>query len=125
MTALNRWLIALLLTAAAVAVCYLWVDRPLALLAHTYNAHRETFARLTHIPDLLNPFAAIAFVIFGLWVLAGRPVTRIVAAVGCSSISLIVAEATREPAQIRLRPLFADTWVQNNPSLIPRQRLRL
>ena len=118
MTALNRWLIALLLTAAAVIVCYLWVDRPLALFAHAYNAQRETFARLTHIPDLLNPFAAIVFVIFGLWVLAGRPVTRIVAAGALSSISLIVAEAIKSQLKFVFGRYWPDTWVQNNPSFI-------
>ena len=53
--ALQRWLIGLLVTAVAVVVCYLWVDRPLALLAHAHSGQRETFARFTHIPDLLNP----------------------------------------------------------------------
>ncbi len=32
MTARRRWLLTLLLTAVAVAVCYWWVDRPLARL---------------------------------------------------------------------------------------------
>src|SRR5450756_3213424 len=72
MTALRRWLLALLLTAVAVAVCYLWIDRPLALLVHAHSAQRETFARLTYLPDLLIPLAAAAFVAFGLWALAGR-----------------------------------------------------
>jgi membrane-associated phospholipid phosphatase len=118
MTSLNRWLIALLLTAAVVIVCYLWVDRPLALFAHAYNAHRETFARLTHIPDLLNPCAAIVFVIFGLWVLAGRPVTRIVAAGSLCSISLIVAEAIKSQLKFVFGRYWPDTWVLNNPSFI-------
>jgi membrane-associated phospholipid phosphatase len=118
MNALNRWLIALLLTAAAVVVCYLWIDRPLALFAHAHSGHRETFARLTHIPDLLNPLAAIAFVIFGLWALGGRPVTRFVAAGALASISLIVAGAIKNQLKFAFGRYWPDTWVQNNPSLV-------
>ena len=118
MNSLNRWLIALLLTAAAVTVCYLWIDRPLALFAHAHSGQRETFARLTHIPDLLNPLAVIAFVIFGLSVLAGRPVSRFVAAGALSSISLIVAEAIKNQLKFAFGRYWPDTWVQNNPSLV-------
>lgn len=49
----KRWLLVLLLTAGAVVVCYLWIDRPLALLAHAHSAQRETFERLTYISDLI------------------------------------------------------------------------
>ena len=75
MTALYRWLIALLLTAAAVTVCYLWIDRPLALLAHAYSGHREVFATVTHLPDPLIPAACIVFVAVGLCTLGGRPLS--------------------------------------------------
>ena len=70
MTAIQRWLLALLLTAVAVVVCYLWIDRPLALFVHTLRAHRETFARFTYLPDPLIPLATVAFVALGFWVLA-------------------------------------------------------
>jgi membrane-associated phospholipid phosphatase len=118
MTALSRWLIALLLTAVTVVVCYLWIDRPLALFAHAHNVQRETFASLTHIPDLLNPLAAAAFVIFGLWVMVGRPMTNAVAAGALSSISLIVAEAIKSQLKFAFGRFWPDTWVANYPSFI-------
>ncbi|MGA2565930.1 MAG: phosphatase PAP2 family protein [Pseudolabrys sp.] len=118
MTAFSRWLIALLLTAVTVVVCYLWIDRRLALFAHAHNAQRETFASLTHIPDLLNPLAAAAFVIFGLWVMAGRPMTNAVAAGALSSISLIVAEAIKSQLKFAFGRSWPDTWVANNPSFV-------
>lgn len=118
MTALQRWLLAFLLTVLAVAVCYLWIDRPLALLAHAHNAQRETFARLTHIPDLLNPLAAAAFVAFGLWALAGRPMPKLVTAGVLCSIGLIVAETIKRQLKFAFGRLWPDTWVQNNPSFI-------
>ena len=118
MNAFYRWLIALALTAAAVVICYLWVDRPLALFAHAHTDHREAFASLTHIPDLLNPLGVIAFVLFGLWVMAGRAMTAPAAAGALSSISLIVATATKGELKYAFGRYWPDTWVANNPSLI-------
>ena len=118
MTALQRWLLATLLTAAAVVVCYLWVDRPLALFVHTLRAHRETFARFTHIPDLLIPLAAIAFIALGLWVLAGRPLSKPAEAGVLCSISLIVTETAKSSLKFAFGRLWPDTWVETNPSFI-------
>jgi membrane-associated phospholipid phosphatase len=118
MTALQRWLLALLLTAAAVVVCYLWLDRPIALLVHAHRAQRETFARLTYFPDPLLPLAAAAFVAFGLWALAGRPLSKIVTAGVLCSISLIVTEAIKGQLKFAFGRLWPDTWVENNPSFI-------
>jgi membrane-associated phospholipid phosphatase len=117
-TALQRWLLALLLTAAAVVVCYRWLDRPLALLVHAHSAQRKTFARLTYIPDPLLPLAATAFVAFGLWALAGRPLSKIVTSGVLCSISLIVAETIKSQLKFAFGRLWPDTWVQNNPSFI-------
>lgn len=118
MTALQRWLLALLLTAVAVAVCYLWVDRPLALLAHAHSTRRETFASITHLPDPLLPLAAISFVALGLWVFTGRQLNKFARAGLLSSTSLIVGEAIKNGLKFVFGRLWPDTWVQNNPSFI-------
>jgi membrane-associated phospholipid phosphatase len=118
MTALHRWLLALLLTALAVVVCYLWIDRPLALLAHAHSLHRTVFARLTQIPEPLNPIAVAAFVAFGLWVLSGRVLPKAAVAGVLCSISLIVADATKNLLKFVFGRLWPDTWVANNPSFI-------
>ena len=118
MNALQRWLLALLLTTLVVVICYLWIDRPLALLAHAHSGQRETFASLTHIPDVLNPAAAIAFVAFGLWVLGGRSLSKVLTAGVLCSISLIVGETIKSQLKFVFGRLWPDTWVQNNPSFI-------
>jgi membrane-associated phospholipid phosphatase len=118
MTALQRWLLALLLSALAVVVCYLWIDRPLALFAHAYSGHRATFARLTHFPDPLIPLAATAFVALGLWALAERSFSKLVTAASLCSISLLVAELTKNQLKFVFGRLWPDTWVENNPSFI-------
>jgi membrane-associated phospholipid phosphatase len=88
------------------------------LLVHVHSARRETFARLTYIPDPLLPLAAAAFVAFGLWALAGRPLSKIVTSGVLCSISLIVAETIKSQLKFAFGRLWPDTWVQNNPSFI-------
>ena len=118
MTAIQRWLLALLLTAGAVVVCYLWIDRPLALLAHAHSAQRETFERLTYISDLFIPLGVAAFVASGLWALAGRPFPQLVTAGSLCSISLIMAETIKSQLKFVFGRLWPETWVANNPSFI-------
>ena len=118
MSALNRWLIAFAATTVAVVVCYLWIDRPLALLAHAHSGERETFARFTHIPDPLIPLASAVFALCGLWAFAGRAMTRAVTVGALASISLIVAETIKSGLKFVFGRLWPDTWVQNNPSFI-------
>ena len=116
--AFRRWLIGLLATVVAVAICYLWLDRPLALLAHAHSGERETFARFTHIPDPFIPTACVVFVACGLWVFAGRILSRPIAASALASISVIVAETIKGGLKFVFGRLWPDTWVQNNPSFI-------
>ncbi len=118
MTAIQRWLLAFVLTAVAVMICYFWIDQPLALLAHAHSAQRETFAPLTHIPDPLIPLAATVFVAIGLCTLAGRPMSPAKAAAVLCSTSLIVAETIKSGLKIFFGRLWPDTWVANNPSFI-------
>jgi len=98
MTAIQRWLLALLLTAVAVVVCYLWIDRPLALLAHAHSARRETFVSLTYVPDLLIPLAAGVLYPFTGWVLS--PVLA-AAAMALSSVTVVTNS-------LRLRSISLD-----------------
>jgi membrane-associated phospholipid phosphatase len=118
MSPIQRWLLALLLTALAVAICYLWIDRPLALLVHAHSEHRESFANLTHIPDLLAPGAAIAFLISGLFALAGKGTSKCVTIIALCSIGLIVSAAVKSELKFMFGRTWPETWVRNNPSFI-------
>ncbi len=119
MTALARWLLALLLTAVAVIGCYLWIDRPLALLAHSHSGQRDTFVRLTHLPDLLVPACRCS----SSWRSGsarwpgGHSRGRLMAG-ALSSVSLIMAETIKGQLKFAFGRLWPDTWVANNPSFI-------
>jgi membrane-associated phospholipid phosphatase len=118
MTATQRWLLSLAVTIFAAAIAYLWLDRPIALLVHGQFPHHDIAARLTHIPDPLIPLAVVVFLGLGLVCLSGRPLSKFPAAVLVCSISLIMAEATKNQFKFIFGRTWPDTWVQNNPSFI-------
>jgi membrane-associated phospholipid phosphatase len=118
MTSLQRWFLSLAGTAVAASASILWLDRPIALIAREHVAHRETFASLTYVPDLLIPVAVIVFIGMGLYAFTGRPLARWqTAAVNCS-ISVIIAEMTKSELKYVFGRTWPDTWVGNNPSFL-------
>jgi membrane-associated phospholipid phosphatase len=118
MTSLQRWFLSLAGTAVVVTASILWLDRPIALLAHQHLVHRETFASLTHLPDPLIPLAVIVFVGMGLYAFTGRPLARWqTAALNCS-ISVIIAETTKSELKYVFGRTWPDTWLGNNPSFL-------
>jgi membrane-associated phospholipid phosphatase len=118
MTATQRWLLSLATTSLASAISYLWLDQPIALLVHIQLPHVDAFARLTHIPDPLIPLAVVAFIVLGFWRLSGRPLAKIHTAALICSISLIMAEATKDQLKYIFGRTWPETWVQNNSSFI-------
>lgn len=120
MRALQRWLIALFLVALAVTISYLWIDRPLALIAHgLLPAHKQRFFEpLTHIPDPLIPAAAIAFVVLGLYALAGRALTRFPRVIAICSFSLIMGQVIKDQLKHVFGRTWPETWIDHNRSFI-------
>lgn len=117
-TAIQRWLLGLLATAAVVAATYAWLDRPVAQFAHARFAHHAAFAELTHIPDPFVPLAVVVFVGLGLWALCGRALSKSAATALLCSISLVMAEMLKIQLKFMFGRTWPETWVQNNPSFI-------
>ncbi len=120
MSAMRKWLTALALTAVVVTVGYLWLDQPLALIAHGLGpAHRHAlFEPLTHIPEPLMPAAALAFVCLGLYALAGRALPRFARVIVLCSLSLVMGEAVKNQLKLLFGRTWPETWVGNNLSFI-------
>lgn len=119
MSAMQRWLAALALVALAVAVSYLWLDRPLALFAHSLApVHKQGLEPVTHIPDPLIPAAVVAFIALGLYALSGRALARFPRAVVLCSLSLTMVEATKDELKFVFGRTWPETWIENNPSFI-------
>lgn len=118
MRAIEKWAVSLIGTALVCTMAYLWLDRPIAFAAYGHHAYQATFAKLTLIPEPLAPLAAIIFVIVGLWLLAGRPLAPWGSAALLASISVLVAELTKNELKYVFGRTWPETFVQNNPSLI-------
>lgn len=118
MSVLQRWLLSLVATTFTVVISYLWIDRPIALFIHLHSPSHEAFAQLTRIPEPFIPLAVVAFLVLGARILARRPLTEIYTTSLICSISLIMAEATKDQLKFIFGRLWPETWILNNPSFI-------
>jgi membrane-associated phospholipid phosphatase len=115
---LRYWSLGLLGTAIAVVVCYLWLDRPIAHLAHDHIQQYRLFEKITLIPEGLVPLAAVVFVIVGLRGLIKRRLTRFQTVLLLSGVSLAAAVAIKNLLKYAFGRPWPETWTHNNPSLI-------
>jgi membrane-associated phospholipid phosphatase len=120
MRAFILWLAGLAATSVMVAIAFQWLDRPIALFAHSQagRSHHGIWVGLTHIPDPLIPLAVIAFVVLGLRALLGKAMSRHRAAALVGSVSVIVAETTKDQLKFIFGRTWPETWTHNNPSFI-------
>jgi membrane-associated phospholipid phosphatase len=118
---LRRWLIALVLDAIAVVICYVWLDRPIALWVHSNRVgyhSRDVLEPLTHIPDPLIPVGAVIFFILGLRLLAERPFRKIYDVALACAVSVVMAEAFKDVLKWVFGRPWPETWRNNNSSFI-------
>ena len=118
MTRLQVWCAALVGTTIAVAICYFWIDRPLAEFAHAELREFPLFHRLTQVPELFRPLAAIVFLGLGLRAVSGRVLNRPQAVLVVFSISVMASDLIKRPLQLVFGRTWPETWTNNNPSLI-------
>lgn len=118
MSAIQKWSLGFAVTVAASAISYVWLDRPIALLANAYHVHQGNFAKLTYIPEPLVALACVTFAVCGLWVLARRPLPYWSNVALLSSISVLVTELTKNQLKFVFGRTWPETFVQNNPSFI-------
>ncbi len=113
-----RTLAALLLGAALVALCYFFVDRPVAFFVHGQDfASHPALRWLTYPPPELQAWAPV--VIAALLVRrAWGPFYRWERAVLAAGVAIIVADQFRESINYVAGRYWPDTWIDDNPSLI-------
>src|SRR3984957_17510727 len=118
MNGLRTWSLGFIGTAVAVAVSYLWLDRPIAYFAHAELQRFHLFEKLTLIPDALVPLAIVAFLALGLRGLTGRPLSRFQTVLLLSGVSLAVAVVIKDQLKFAFGRPWPETWTRNNPSFI-------
>ncbi len=118
MNPLQKWFVSLALTAVLVVISYLWLDRPVSLLAHAELRHFPIFDHLTRFPEPFAGLAMLALVALGLRGLTGRPLGRIQSVGLLCALALLVVEAIKRPLKFAFGRTWPEPWLGNNPSLI-------
>jgi membrane-associated phospholipid phosphatase len=115
---LQKWIVCVVVTLAAAAVAYEWLDRPIAFYARDHLEQYGVFALMTRLPEKGAPFAAVLLFALGLRGLMHRTLSKPHAALLLCSVSLIVATTVKNQLKYVFGRTWPETWVQNNPSLI-------
>jgi membrane-associated phospholipid phosphatase len=118
MNGLRNWSLGFLGAAVAITVSYLWLDQPIAHLAHAELQRFHLFEKLTLIPAALVPLAVVAFVVLGLRGLTGRQLSRFQTVMLLSGVSLAVAIIIKDQLKFAFGRPWPETWIRNNPSFI-------
>ncbi len=113
-----RWWCMFGLTAAAVAACYAWIDRPVSWFVHDHASLKALWIPLTYIPEVLPVTSTFLLLVAGALMLSDGPVAywqRVAVTFGFSILGTELVET-------HLKRLFGrtwpETWTQGNPSLI-------
>jgi membrane-associated phospholipid phosphatase len=114
----RNWGLGFLGAVVAVAVSYLWLDRPIARLAHDALQQFHLFEKLSLIPDGLIPLAVVAFLALGLRGLTGPTLSRFQTVLLVSGISLAVAVVIKDQLKYAFGRTWPESWLHNNPSFI-------
>jgi membrane-associated phospholipid phosphatase len=118
MSDIRKWAIWLVLTSSAVVASYVWLDRPIATLAHDQLQRFDLFAKLTYIPEVISPLVIIAFAAIALRALSGRPLSKLQTVAVLAAASLAVTSAIKDQLKFAFGRTWPETWVRNNPSFI-------
>jgi membrane-associated phospholipid phosphatase len=115
---LRNSLAALLLCAVLVALCYWFVDRPVAFYVHDQRlAEHAVLEWLTYPPPIVQAWAPVvlaALMVRRAW----RPFRRWELAVIAAGVGLILADQFRESLAYAFGRYWPETWIDGNPSLI-------
>jgi len=113
-----KTLAALAVCALLVAVCYQFVDRPVAFFVHDHPVFDEPVLKwLTYPPPALQalaPLALAALMVRRAW----GPFTRWQSALLAACLALIVADQCKESLAYVFGRYWPGTWIDNNPSLL-------
>lgn len=114
-----RCLAAVLLGAMTVAVCYFFIDRPVAFFVHDYHTSRATPLRWATLPPPIaqqwTPFVLACLMVRRM---AG-PFRRWEVAVIAMCVAVLIADQCKESLRVVFGRYWPETWLRPpNPSLI-------
>ena len=117
-TLLARTAAALTLGAILVAVCYCFVDRPVAWFVHAHGSFLHGFMRWPPlVSDWLKAVTLPAVVLVVLW-WVWRPGGRFQTVLLAVSANLVVTTLLKQLLKWSFGRYWPETWKHDNPSLI-------
>ena len=117
---LRSSLIALILCAVLVALCYFLVDRPVAFFVKDQQLNRSVVLEyLTYPPPYFGPAASIGLVAL-LIRRAWGPFRRWEQTLLAACLSLLLTIEFKNQLKFAFGRTWPDTWIQDNPSLLGR-----
>jgi membrane-associated phospholipid phosphatase len=118
MSGIAKWSIWFGLTTCAVIVSYLWLDRPIAALAHHQSHAFDLFTKLRYIPGVILPVVIVGFAAIALTALNGKALGKLPTVAVLAAASLAIATAIKDQLKFAFGRTWPETWLRNNPSYI-------
>jgi membrane-associated phospholipid phosphatase len=118
MSDLQKWIASFVLTFLLVVICYLWIDRPIALLAH--DAHRLNFLikLQSRTPLIMAPLAGLALLLLAVRALMRRPFTRPYVVLLLCAVSFSIVEGLKTYLKIAFGRTWPESWMGPHISFI-------
>lgn len=118
MDRLRYWASMFGLSVVAIAVSYVWIDRPLAYYAHSDLAQYKIFVQMQRLPNMFPGAAAAILIAVWIWSLVAQPLPRFARVAAIWGVSLFVAVGIKDQLKYLFGRTWPETWINNNPSLI-------
>jgi hypothetical protein len=102
-----------------IAICYFWVDRPVAFYVHDQAIEKiQIFKWLTFPPPTLEDWSPVLLTLLMVRRAAG-PLVRWQKVLLVACVSLVVADNFRTSLGELLGRYWPETWFDDNPSAEP------
>jgi membrane-associated phospholipid phosphatase len=119
MSNLLKWIGSFVLTVVLVVICYLWIDRPIALLAHDVHWMELLDAFRGHrIPVVVAPLAGLMLLVLAVRAIMQRPLTRPYLVILLCSLSFFVAEGLKTYLKVAFGRTWPESWMGPHISFI-------
>jgi membrane-associated phospholipid phosphatase len=118
MNGFYKWSIWLVVTVAAVAASYAWLDRPIAVFVHGLVAPFEPFEKLAIVPDLSMPVTLCVAVGLAWWGFKGGALTRLQTVLMLTAACVLAADGVKDQLKFAFGRTWPETWIRHNPSFI-------
>jgi membrane-associated phospholipid phosphatase len=115
----KNWLVSLCLTAAAVWLSILWLDRPIALWVKNIFGEWRVPQGLTDSPvSSTSLLPAIVFVLCGLVAVMGRRFSKVETTISLCAISTLAGIVIKDQLKFVFGRTWPDSWAPNVLSFI-------